>query len=303
MAIPDFQSAMLPVLTFFSDGSEHSNSDLIESMVRLYNVTQEELDEMLSSGTERVFNSRINWAKTYIFQAGLLERTQRSHYRITERGLDLMKQKPEKIDIRLLNRYPEFQEFQRRSSRPSLGRGVAEQVVPLPPEETMQAAFREFQSSLISIILENVKRCKPPFFEQLVVDLLVKMGYGGTHENAGKAVGRSGDGGIDGIIDEDRLGLDAIYIQAKRWGDTTVGKPEIQKFVGALVGRRAKKGVFITTSRFSQEAIDYAGSIEAKVVLIDGQRLAELMIEFGVGVTEKDVIRLKKIDTDYFEES
>jgi restriction system protein len=214
----------------------------------------------------------------------------------------VLKDNPSKIDMRFLQQFPEFVDFRESQRKPSVGREEPEPIGGRTPEEILEDAFQEIRDDLAADLLENFKNCSPAFFERLVVELLVKMGYGGSRKEAARAVGQVGDGGIDGIIDEDRLGLDAIYIQAKRW-DNVVGRPEIQKFVGALMGKRARKGIFISTSNFSPEAISYVSGIDFKVVLIDGKRLADLMIDYDIGITEVTSYKLQRIDSDFFSNS
>jgi restriction system protein len=308
MPIPDYQTIMLPLLRLTSDGQEHSSREAIDRLSEHFQLTPAERKELLSSG-QQMFDNRVGWATTYMKKAGLLESTRRSHFRITKRGLDLLASKPTVVDSKYLERYPEFLEFKARrsvSERPDFPAGLtiapgAVSVDTETPEDAIESAYQRLRNGLASDLLQQILGCSPAFFERLVVDLLVKMGYGGSRRDAGQAIGKSGDGGIDGIIKEDRLGLDVIYIQAKRWQDT-VGRPEIQKFVGALQGLRARKGIFITTSNFSNEAIQYAGMVENKVVLIDGQSLATFMIDHGVGVSPVASYEIKRVDTDYFTE-
>jgi restriction system protein len=234
-------------------------------------------------------------------KAGLLDSPKCGVYVITQRGRDVLAQNPQHINIKFLERFPEFVAFQNASkSEQNEDTGGVNEKAEIPPSEAIELAHQELRNQLADELLSRILECSPEFFENLVVELLVKMGYGGSRRDAGERVGQSGDGGIDGIIKEDRLGLDTIFIQAKRW-QGTVGRPEIQKFVGALQGQRARKGVFITTSGYTQEAKNYAESIDTKVVLIDGRRLAGLMIDFDVGVSEYAAYVLKKIDLDYFE--
>jgi restriction system protein len=302
MPIPDYQSCMLPLLQFAANGKERSAHEAIESLAAHFNLTDADLAELLPSGTQSVFANRVGWARTYMKKAGLLEYPKRGQFKITQRGLDVLDQKPERISAAFLRQFPEFQEFQ------SLSRNPQESVTEIAldesqtPEEQIEAAYSQIRSALASELLAKVKAASPAFFERLVVDLLVKMGYGGSRSDAGRAIGKSGDGGIDGIINEDRLGLDVVYIQAKRWSDNSVTRPEIQKFVGALTGHRARKGVFITTSTFTKEAEAFAANNEFKIILINGQTLTELMMDYGVGVTRQAVYELKRIDSDYFTE-
>lgn len=245
----------------------------------------------------------MGWANTHLKKATLLEAPRHGVFRITRRGRDLLAEGPERIDMSVLERFPEFIEFRSRRKRqtPSREEPPAPDTSPEPPEDALARAYRQLRDELESEILEQVGEASPAFFEQLVVDLLVKMGYGGSRQDAGRALGRSGDGGVDGIISEDRLGLDVIYLQAKRW-EAPVGRPEIQKFAGALQGKRAKKGVFITTSSFTREAEEYASIIDTRIILIDGSRLAKLMTEHGVGVSTVGTYEVKRVDSDYFSE-
>jgi restriction system protein len=302
MTIPAFQSIMLPLLRLTADGEEHSIQEFVDKLAKEFGLSNQELSELLPSGKQPVFYNRVGWARTYLSKTKLLEMSRRSHYRITERGKQVLSENPSQIDMKYLERFPEYLEFREREEEP--GKPKKPALVELQenktPEENLEDAYQKIINSLAQDLLAQVKQCAPSFFEQLVVELLVKMGYGGSRRDAARAVGRAGDEGIDGIIDEDKLGLDTIYIQAKKW-DGTVGRPEIQKFVGALMGKRARKGIFITTSSFSTEAISYASSIDSHVVLIDGKRLAELMIDNDVGITTVTTYQLKRIDSDYFD--
>lgn len=300
MAVPDFQTIMLPLLHCFGDSQEYSTQELLDILAKQFSLTEEELDALLPSGKQTIFYNRVGWARTYLTKAGLLEMSRRSYYRITERGKDVLARNPSRIDMKFLEQFPEYIEFRERESgrRKSKGTSVSESGEKTP-EEILEDAYEEIRDGLAQELLGLVKQSTPSFFERLVVELLVKMGYGGSRRDAARAVGQVGDEGIDGIIDEDRLGLDTIYIQAKKW-DNVVGRPEIQKFVGALMGKRAKKGIFITTSSFSADAVNYVSSIDAKIVLIDGKRLSELMIDYDVGVTPVTAYQLKRIDSDYF---
>lgn len=303
MPIPDYQSCMLPLLEFAADGKEHATHEGVEALARHFDLTEEEQNYLLPSGTQSVLANRVGWGRTYLKKAGLLEYPKRGQFKITKRGLDLLTQRPERITTAFLRQFPEFTEFEAssRSSQSPEAKPQDEDEIQTP-EERIEAAYSQIRSELASELLAKVKSASPAFFERLVVDLLVKMGYGGSRSDAGKAIGKSGDGGIDGIINEDRLGLDVVFIQAKRWTDNVVGRPEIQKFVGALTGHRARKGVFITTSSFTKEAAAFAANNEFKVILIEGKMLAELMIDFQVGVTRQAVYELKRIDSDYFTE-
>lgn len=305
MSIPDYQTIMLPLLRRASDQQEHKFSDSVQSLAAEFSLSDEEKNELLPSGAQAVFNNRVGWARSYLKQAGLLASPKRGYFKITEQGLKLLAENPGKINVSLLERYPEFQEFRSRKKDESKTSDAAndfiEMVASETPEDALASAYRSLRKNLEDEILSSVKDSSPSFFERLVVDLLVRMGYGGNRQDAGRALGQSGDGGIDGIINEDQLGLDVIYIQAKRW-EGTVGRPEIQKFAGALQGQRARKGVFITTSNFSKEALEYVSMIEAKIILIAGERLASLMAEHNVGVSIVGQYEVKKIDSDYFDE-
>ena len=300
MAIPDYQTIMLPLLKFAGDRKEHSLSDAVDYLADEFELSEDERKEMLPSGKQKLFHNRVAWAVTYIRKAGLIESPKRGFFNITERGQQVLSQNIEKIDIKFLNQFPEFVEFRKPKKKPPIATPIVDTIPDdKNPEETLEAAYQELQDGLASELLQTVKQCSPDFFERLVVDVLIKMGYGGSIKEAGQAVGKTSDGGIDGIIKEDKLGLDIIYIQAKRW-EGTVGRPEIQKFAGALQGQRAKKGIFITTSNFTKDALNYVENIDTKIILIDGQRLAELMIAYNVGANTTAIYEVKKIDSDYF---
>lgn len=305
MPIPDYQSLMLPVLRIAGDGNVHRFRDVIESLQQEFNLTDQEKRELLPSGTQSIFDNRVGWARSYLKQAALLISPKRGYFEITDRGKDLLATDVKRIDQALLLKYPEFKEFKTRKKNKGNGTEGFSDVTStsdLSPEDQIATAYKVIKQGIEREILENILDSTSSFFERLVIDLLVKMGYGGSLSDAGKAVGKSGDGGIDGIIKEDKLGLDIIYVQAKRW-EGTVGRPEIQKFAGALQGQRARKGIFITTSNFTDNAIEYASTIETKIILIDGDRLASLMFEYSVGVSTSGTYELKRIDTDYFDEN
>jgi len=303
MAIPDYQTLMLPVLKAAADGSEHQMKNLIAALINSYDMTEEERTQLLPSGTTHVFGSRVAWAKTYLKQAGLLKSPRRGIFQISEEGQKLLSTKPSHIDNDTLNKYPAFRDFRDRSrAEPAaVGTGATTEL-PLQqtPEDAMATAYKRLRSELEAELLEQVKASSPAFFEQLVVDLIVAMGYGGSRQDAGRAIGKSGDGGIDGIIKEDKLGLDAIYLQAKRW-EGTVGRPEVQKFAGALQGLRASKGIFISTSNYSREALEYVAQISSKIILIDGATLVRYMVDHNVGVSIAGQYEIKNIDSDYFD--
>lgn len=302
MAIPDYQTVMLPLLRFLRDGKEHNIGEVVESLADEFDLSPDERQQLLGSGQQTVIRNRAGWARTYLKKAGLIASTRRGFFRITERGQAVLASKPERIDLKYLEQFPEFVAFRElRHERADEPSAPVDSQTDATPEEALDAAYQRLRLDLEAELLEQVKSASCSFFERLVVELLVRMGYGGTLRDAGQAVGRSGDGGIDGIIKEDRLGLDVIYIQAKRW-DSTVGRPEIQKFAGALQGRRARKGVFITTSAFSSDALEFASRIDSKIVLIDGSALAKHMIDHSVGVSTTRSYEVKKIDSDYFSE-
>lgn len=303
MPIPDYQKLMLPLLRFAADGSDHTTREAVEFLATEFQLTSAERNELLASGQQAIFNNRVGWANSYLKKAGLLESPRRGALRITARGNQVLGDNPARIDVKYLERFPEFIEFRDASgnNRETTTTESVAIATEQTPEEALELAHQSLRLSLAQDILSRILSCSPTFFERLVVELLVKMGYGGSRRGAGERIGQSGDGGIDGIIKEDRLGLDTIYIQAKRW-QGSVGRPDIQKFVGALQGQRARKGVFITTSSYTAEAIDYASRIDTKVVLIDGQLLANLMMDFDVGVSVSASYIVKRIDSDYFEE-
>lgn len=297
MAVPDFQSFFKPLLDVAADGREHSVKEAREEIAKSMALPEQDMQEPLPSGMQTKFDNRVAWAKSYFVQARVLEASRRGHFRITQRGLDLHKKGYQRIDVKILNQYSEFVEFHAAKSS-------KEEELETPtetPEESLQKAYESIRSDLVGQVLERIASNSPHFFEKLVVDLMVAMGYGGSRVDAGRSIGGSGDEGLDGIIKEDRLGLDVVYLQAKRW-DGTVGRPEVQKFVGALHGKRAKKGVFITTGKFSDDARGYVETIDPKVILIDGRTLAELMIDHGLGTTTTATYQVKRIDSDYFTE-
>lgn len=303
--IPDYQSLMLPLLRIVSDKQEYKYRDLIERLALEFKLTDEERKELLASGNQPVFDNRVGWAKTYLKKAGLIDAPKRATFVITELGLQTLKKNPDRIDAKYLRQFPAFLEFVHAGRTDSEGEEepISQETTEHTPEENLDKAYQRIRKSLADELLAKVIDLSPAFFERLVIELLVKMGYGGSIKDAGKAIGKSGDEGIDGTIKEDRLGLDIIYVQAKRWKTgNVVGRPEIHKFVGALAGQGAKKGIFITTSSFTKEALDYAPKNETKIVLIDGERLAQNMIDFNIGCTIQQIYELKKIDSDYFYE-
>jgi restriction system protein len=291
---------MLPLLRFSSDGKEHSLRETTERLATEFGLSVQEREEKLPSGQQAVFGNRVGWARTYMKKAGLLEAMRRAYFKITPRGVEVLKSNPPRIDGAFLNQFEEFRRFKKLRHEKAERQ---EETLPAvsTPEEALENAYEDLRGNLASEILQRLKSSPPGMFEKTVVELIVRMGYGGSLRDAGQAIGRSGDEGIDGIIKEDRLGLDVIYMQAKRW-ENTVGRPEIQKFAGALQGQRAKKGIFITTSDFSKEALEYAAKIDNKIILIDGEQLAQLMIDYNIGVTPVTTYEIKRIDSDYFVE-
>lgn len=304
MTIPDYQALMLPVLRMAATG-ETGVPETAKAIADDLRLTMEEREQLQPSGHQRLLNNRIHWAKTYLIKAGLLEAPARGRFIASEAGKALLATNPATVDLQTLKRYPAFLAFysaDRSVTSPS-GAPEAEAAAnaTATPEEQIDAAHAVLHAALKADLLQRILAQTPTFFEGVIVDLLVAMGYGGTHENAARRLGRTGDGGIDGVIDEDRLGLDRIYVQAKRYDPkSSVGRPEIQGFVGSLVGNAANKGVFVTTSTFSAPAIDYARHLPQRVILIDGEKLADLMIEHGVGVRVARTVEVKRVDEDFF---
>jgi restriction system protein len=304
MALPDYQSFMLPVLKFAATrpNDEIPMRELLGSMAKQFNLSEEELHEMLPSGATTTFGSRVSWACTYLKKALILESPKRGHIRITPRGIEVLGKNPKTLNTASLRNFPEFVAFQDTKAT-KVGKEVTSNGYSAEtPQEQIEGAYRQLRSALASELLEKVKDASPAFFERLVVELLVRMGYGGSLKDAGKAVGKSGDEGIDGIIKEDKLGLDTIYIQAKRWKDNAVGRPAIQQFAGALAGQGAHKGIFITASTFTEDARSFVSKVNSKIVLIDGEELATYMIDHGIGVATTVSYDVKRVDSDYFAE-
>jgi restriction system protein len=298
MAIPDFQSIMLPLLKLAGDGEVHGFHDAVEKLANIFVLSEEETSTLIPSGQPR-FENRVGWAKTYLKKSGLIIYPKRGHLQITQRGLEVLEKNPNTIDMEYLKRFPEYVEFRQGNQKEE--ESSSESDKDLTPEEALENAYQKIRDDLADELLETILISPPVFFEKLVVDLLVAMGYGGTHRETARAVGKSGDEGIDGIIDEDRLGLETIYLQAKRWQlDSKIGSPQIRDFVGALTGKNARKGVFITTSDFTDDARNFTTGLAIKVVLINGERLANLMIDYGIGVTTRINYQIKDLDSDYF---
>jgi restriction system protein len=301
VTVPNFQELFRPVLQKLADSNDHQVRVLRAEIAEDFHLTEDDLKELLPSGKQSVFTNRVAWSLAYLKMAKLVESPARGCYHITEDGIEFLKQHPEPFKIAALKSIPAFKEFHQgkgKGGKPPVGHEPVEDET---PEETIQRGFDILKSDLIEELLTILKSTTPAFFERIVVDVLVKMGYGGSVIDAGEAVGKSGDGGIDGVIKEDKLGLDIIYIQAKRW-ENTVHSPEIHKFAGALAGMKAKKGVFITTSSFSKGAMEFAQGLESKIVLMNGEQLAQLMIDNSVGVSPVACYEVKRIDSDYFDE-
>lgn len=303
MAVPDFQTLMRPLLEEYAAGGERPIAEVRAALASKFDLTPEELAERLPSGLARTFDNRVGWAATYLYRVGLLVRPRRSVYAITDRGRQVLTDNPERIDLTVLSQFPEFAEFRqargaRRARTPSPPASVTETAT---PEERMEAAYQELREALIGEVRDRIAAMPPSAFEDLVLDVLHAMGYGDGTEHSRLRVGGSGDAGIDGVIREDRLGLDVVYVQAKRW-EATVGRPVVQGFVGALQGARASKGIIFTASGFSSDAQTYAAGVSPRVILVDGERLAELMIDHNVGVSDRETYAVKRVDSDYFGE-
>lgn len=295
MAIPDFQSLMLPLLGDLASDTERSNQDTLDALATSANLSDDERTQLLPSGQQTIFRNRVAWAKSYLKRAGLIESSRRGVYRITDLGRRVLAGSPARIDLKFLDSFPGSRGFK----SPAKEFQLTASADSMTPEDHIALGYQQIREALAADLLRSIKECAPDFFERLVVDLLLAMGYGGSRQDAGQAVGKGGDGGIDGIIKEDRLGLETIYIQAKRW-EGVVGRPEIQKFAGALQGQRAHKGIFLTTSSYTKEAREFASSIDRKIILIDGEALASLMMDYGVGVTDVASYLVKRVDSDYF---
>jgi restriction system protein len=309
MPIPAYQEVMLPLLRYLGDARTKSIQECYRQLADAFDLTPAEREELIPSGRVTVLYSRVTWAATYFAKAGLVRRPSRGMMQITDAGQRAIQDAEHgvRIDNAYLRRFPGFVAFQRGSDGPTatvspggMQRNDSD-LAAQTPLEAMELGYRALRDALASDLLDRIKAGTPRFFEHLVLDLLVAMGYGGSRADAAEAVGGSGDGGVDGYIKEDKLGLDSIYLQAKRW-EHSVGRPIVQAFAGSLEGHRARKGVLITTSSFSQDAREYVGRIEKRIVLIDGEQLTHLMIDHGVGVADVVVYPVKKIDEDYFEE-
>ena len=299
MAIPDYQACMLPLLEITSDGEVHSLKDTVNQISNKFELSEEERKTLLPSGTQYIIANRVGWARSYLKKAGLIKDPKRGHFQITDEGKTLLSTNPEQINNKTLLQYESFKEFYNKSNKKSEDESSEEVPSYSTPQEALEYGYQKLTESLSDDLLDSIKSCSPEFFEKIVIELLVSMGYGGSLREAAQVVGKSGDEGIDGIIKEDKLGLDIIYIQAKRWSGI-VGRPEIQKFAGALLGKKARKGIFVTTSGYTKEALNYASNLEAKIILIDGKQLASMMIENDLGVSTLDTYKIKRIDSDYF---
>ena len=302
MPIPDFQSCMLPLLIAISDGKEHEYKLVKKDIVLFFKISEDELRLKIPSNRAYLFDNRLGWANTYLKKAGLVISERRGHLQITKDGQNLLAKKPNGIKISDLKKFDKFKEFHTAKDKIDETEELISDVMIKSPEEIIDSAFETIKHDLASDLLSTIKGCPPLFFENMVIDLLLKMGYGGSRKEAGSAIGKSGDGGIDGIINEDKLGLDSIYIQAKRW-ENTVPVKEIRDFAGSLLSKKARKGIFLTTSDFPKSAYEFVNSIEPKIILIDGIKLASLMLENNVGVSTKDIYEIKSIDSDYFEDA
>lgn len=301
MPIPNYETLMLPLLEIASSANSEGVklSIAADQLADRFKLTDKERTELLPSGGTFKFSSRVSWARTYLQKAGLMEAPKRGFFRITPRGAALLKQAPAKVDNKLLMQFDEFKEFQGKKKSPKSGSEAEHHETPI---ESIATFYEQFREALASELLDRVKKCSPQFFERLVIQLLLRMGYGGSLKDAGSALGKTGDGGVDGVIREDKLGLDNIYLQAKRWTDKPVGSPDLDQFSGALSKKKATKGIFITTSTFTKDAQASLKDYSSRIVLIDGSDLAKYMIDYGVGVSVMDVFELKKIDSDFFEE-
>lgn len=310
MTIPDYQALMLPVLKIAGDGKEHRISEVVSQLAKDYKLTESELEELLPSGKQTVFGNRVHWAKTFLSQSKLVNNTRWGRFTITDRGRSVLSETPARIDRKFLSRFAEFNIFvggQKTSITPSAAElietGKTSETTTKTPDELLRSTINEMEATLANDLLSRILAATPAFFEQLIVDLLLAMGYGGSREGAGRAIGKSGDGGLDGVIDQDQLGLDRIYIQAKRYTpDNPVGEPDIRGFSGSLGANKASKGVFVTTAYFTKPAIEFAERTPHKIVLIDGKELTRLMIRHSVGVRVAETLYIKKIDEETFSE-
>ncbi len=302
--IPDFQSVMLPLLQCLEDGQIHQFRSLVEQIAKIFKLSNDEIREMLPGGSQEVLNNRVGWASSYLKKANLIASSKRGYFNITEKGKQVIASQPKSINVKYLKSIPEFLEWHNNSRIKKNNSVVANEeplLVTKTPEELLEESYSFMKEELVSELLEQLKNCTPRFFEHIVVDVLIKMGYGGSRKEAGAVIGKSGDGGIDGVINEDKLGLDIIYIQAKKY-DATVPIAKVREFGGALLENKGKKGIMITTSDFPKSAYTYVNKTDPRIILIDGIQLANYMIEYNIGVSLKTSYEIKKIDIDYFEE-
>jgi restriction system protein len=311
MAVPDYQSLMRPLLDFSSDGHEKRIKDAIDGIATKLHLTDEDRVELLPSGKKTVLSDRVQWAATYLAKAGAIQRTKRAHFQITDLGRQLLKDHPDGISVPVLKQFPEFLDFLTGGSP---GGSTNEQInIPVgsseitssvaTPDEAIQQAEKQITDALKGQLLDRISELSPAFFESLVIDLIVAMGYGGSRASVVQRLGKSGDAGIDGVVNEDPLGLDVVYVQAKRYAAAnSIGRDVIQQFAGALDGKRATKGIFLTTSSFTKGAAEYVNTIPKRIILIDGSELTRLMVQYGVGVRTEQTVEIKRIDLDYFDE-
>lgn len=301
MAVPDFQTWFLPLLKRLSDGKPHRIADLQRQLAQDLQLSEDDLKASLPSGRALTYKNRLGWARTYLNKAGLIESPKRGEWQITDRGQAVLAQNLDRLNVRFLKQFPEFLEFHQHKPSATVTPS-SDDGSETTPEEQLEQAYEALRENAEQELLQKIMSASPEFFERLVVALLLKMGYGGSREDAGRTIGGSGDGGVDGVINEDKLGLDVVYIQAKRW-ENTVGRPVVQGFAGSLEGVRARKGVFITTSSFSNGAREFVRNIEKRIVLVDGKQLANLMFDHDIGLSTSATYQVKRVDTDYFEES
>ena len=303
MSVPEFQNFMLPILNVFNDKKIHTIKECKEMIIKYFLLTEDDVKEVVPSGKQTLVENRVYWSLTYLKKSLLIETITRGKYKITERGIDLLKTNPERIDIKLLSQYKEYRIFSNQEedtdSITEIDKKEENEID--TPEDSIDKLYKKINNKLADDLLELILEKDGYYFERLVLDVLVKMGYGNLRDNAKIVTKKSNDGGIDGIINQDKLGLDKIYVQAKRWKDGMVGRPELQKFVGALAGQGARKGIFITTSSFSKEALEYKPRNETSIILIDGQKLVDLMYEYNIGVTVEKHFEIKRLDSDYFD--
>lgn len=302
--IPDYQTLMLPVLQLAGKG-ELTTKDAIEDLAAQFGLSTEEREQLLPSGKQKTFDNRVNWAKSYLKQAGLIKYPKRGSFVATQSGQEVLGKGPERIDNEFLKQFESFQDFQSRKGTQAVGKVEGENEIQAEnstPDEILRAAHNKINTALATELLDRVREASPQFFEELIVELLLAMGYGGTSEDAARALGQSGDNGVDGVIDQDPLGVDQIYVQAKRYAEgNNVGAGDIRDFFGALNLKKAQKGLFFTTSSFSSSAVQTAKDLGMRIVLIDGAQLTKLMISYNIGCRDEEILHLKKVDEEFFE--